>query len=105
MDLIKLIKQKKWKRFQIKMEHLNCVLRLLDKNRYDQWMSLTELNHKTQMRRTSSKFDFCAFRGKMPFNHFGKKRNQFFRSVVMKKISNGGRVWRVGQLLSLNSNL
>ena len=53
------------------MEHLNCVLRLLDKNGYDQWMSLSELNNRTQMRRTFSKFDFCPFFGKMPFNPFG----------------------------------
>ena len=61
------------------MEHLNRVLRLLDKNGYDQWMSLTELNHKTQMRRrTFSKFDFCAFLGKMPFNPFGRRETSFF---------------------------
>ena len=60
------------------MEHLNSVLRLLDKNGYDQWMSLTELNHRTQMRRNFSKFDFCPFLGKMPFNPFGKKEKSVF---------------------------
>ena len=44
----------------------------------DMTKGLTELNHRTQIRRTFSKFDFCPFLDKMPLNPFGKKEKPVF---------------------------